>query len=210
MEATAQAPPKVDPETLVLRAVPRRVVRFKRNLLIGIGTVGALALFGVTAVALKAPAPHARGDAPELYSVERKPTADALAALPSSYAQDAKPPPVLGPPLPGDLGQPILERERALGIDATGSGGGFRPDAEENEARAERMRLAQQAKHAQEAGVFFSLTQNQNAQVRSMAAAGQGAGQGVRLGSACKVRTRGGSVWTSSTIRTISSGSWIL
>ena len=29
-------PPKIDPEFLVLRAQPRRVVRFKRNLVIGL------------------------------------------------------------------------------------------------------------------------------------------------------------------------------
>ncbi len=42
------APPKVDPESLVLRASPRRVVRFKRNLLIGIAGLGFLGIVGAT------------------------------------------------------------------------------------------------------------------------------------------------------------------
>ena len=46
-------PPKLDPESLVLKASPRRVVRFKRNLLIGIAAIGCVAVAGVTWVALR-------------------------------------------------------------------------------------------------------------------------------------------------------------
>jgi type IV secretory pathway VirB10-like protein len=63
----------------------------------------------------------------------------------------AKSKPQLGPPLPGDLGPPIVEREKQLGINPAG--------AEDEAARAERMRLAQQAQQAREASVFFQLTQ---------------------------------------------------
>jgi len=48
--------PKVDPETLVLKAAPRRVVRFKRRLLIGIAATACVAVFGVTWLALQGPA----------------------------------------------------------------------------------------------------------------------------------------------------------
>jgi hypothetical protein len=37
---------KVDPEMLALRAAPRRVVRFKRRLMIGIAAVGIAGIFG--------------------------------------------------------------------------------------------------------------------------------------------------------------------
>ena len=40
------SPSKVDPETMVLKAAPRRVVRFKRQLLIGITAVASVAIFG--------------------------------------------------------------------------------------------------------------------------------------------------------------------
>jgi len=52
-------------------------------------------------------------------------------------------PPALGPPLPGDLGRPILAQQRALGRG--------------QDLSAEEQRLAQQALHAREAGVFFRI-----------------------------------------------------
>ena len=44
--------PKVDPETLVLRAKPRRATRFRRGVLIGAAamTTGTMALLGVVAL----------------------------------------------------------------------------------------------------------------------------------------------------------------
>jgi type IV secretion system protein VirB10 len=59
----------------------------------------------------------------------------------------------LGPPLPGDLGPAIVAREKQLGINPTA------PNGEDEAARAERLRLAQQAQQAREAGVFFQLNQ---------------------------------------------------
>jgi type IV secretion system protein VirB10 len=148
-------PPKVDPETLVLRATPRRVVRFKRNLLIGIAAVGCVAIAGVTWVALKGPSFHAQLGSDNLYDTGSNPKPDDLAGLPSNYGQIPKPKPVpqLGPPLPGDLGPPIVEREQQLGLNPAGA------SSEDEAARAERLRLAQQAQQASEAGVFFQLNQ---------------------------------------------------
>ncbi len=39
---------KTDPEGLSLRASPRRVVRFKRNLLVGIAAIACVVIFTVT------------------------------------------------------------------------------------------------------------------------------------------------------------------
>src|SRR5260221_357057 len=56
-----------------------------------------------------------RGTGTDLYSPDNNPTADGLQTLPKDYAglpRDTAPPPrtvpQLGPPLPGDLGRPIL------------------------------------------------------------------------------------------------------
>jgi type IV secretion system protein VirB10 len=68
----------------------------------------------VTWLALKGPAMRFGQQAQELYNTERKPTPDGLAALPGSYGQMRADTPQLGPPLPGDLGRPILERQRSL------------------------------------------------------------------------------------------------
>jgi type IV secretory pathway VirB10-like protein len=159
---TSQNPqPKADPEALVLRGTPRRVVRFKRKLLVGAVGIGCVGLFAVMAFALQAPAARFKADSPELYNTDRKTTADGLAAMPTSYAEVQKrQTPALGPPLPGDLGKPILDQERAYGIAASDGGSGFKPDDEVNAARAERLRKAQQARQAKEASVFFPLSQN--------------------------------------------------
>jgi len=155
---------KFDPEALVLKAAPRRPIRFKRGLLIGIAAIGSAAILTVVGLALKGPALRGGPSEQELYSTERKSTPDGLAALPGSYAQMKPDTPPLGPPLPGDLGRPILERQRQLGL---------APGAVDQAAEAERQRLAQQSLKAREGGVFFQIS-NRAAPVNA-AAAGQGA-----------------------------------
>jgi type IV secretion system protein VirB10 len=146
-------PSKVSPETLTLKATPRRVVRFKRNLLVGLAAVGCVGILSVVWLALKGPGVRVGSNGDELYSSGRNGTPDGLAGLPRDYGQIPKPRQQLGPPLPGDLGPPIVEREKQLGVSPTG------PNAEDEAARAERLRLAQQAQQAREAGVFFQLNQ---------------------------------------------------
>ena len=163
-------PRKVDPETLVLKAAPRRVVRFKRRLLIGIAAIACIAVFAVTWLALKGPAMRFGQQEQELYNTERKPTPEGLATLPGNYGQVRERTPQLGPPLPGDLGRPILERQRQLGT---------APETlmDDQAASAERQRLAQQAQKAREAGVFFQITARP-------ASATSSSGEGVGAASA--------------------------
>ena len=156
-----QTPPpgKVDPQTLALRAKPRRVTRFRRSVVIGAAAAGSATIFALAFLALEGSSFRLMGpDGSELYHPERKERAEGLAALPESYDEIPKPIPELGAPLPGEFGRPIVRQEAELGID---SGAGLRPNfvpsAEENDARAERLRLAQQARQAAEAGVFFQL-----------------------------------------------------
>lgn len=142
--------PKADPETLVLRATPRKVVRFKRNLLIGVAAIGAVAIFGTTWFALRNTHLLHHDDG-SVYNTDRKPTPDGLAALPQSYDKIK-----LGEPLPGDLGKPVVDRERSLGLSPADQS--FHPNPEDDAARAERIRLAQQQRQAMEAGVFFQVS----------------------------------------------------
>ncbi|MDE2166234.1 MAG: TrbI/VirB10 family protein [Alphaproteobacteria bacterium] len=148
-------PPKVDPEALVLKAAPRRVVRFKRNLLIGIAAIGCIAIFGITWMALRTPHLRIAVNSGQSPGTEHKPEPDALSKLPGNYGEMQKP--KLGPPLPGDLGLGIVQREKQLGVKPSG------PDTEDQAARAERLRLAQQAQQARESAVFFRLTQHRAA-----------------------------------------------
>ncbi|MDE2184546.1 MAG: TrbI/VirB10 family protein [Alphaproteobacteria bacterium] len=142
--------PKVDPETLVLRASPRKVVRFKRDLLIGVAAIGALAIFGTTWFALRNTSLLHHQGSDELYNTDRKPAPEGLAALPSGYDKIK-----LGEPLPGDLGKPVVDRERSLGLSPADQS--FHPNPEDDDARAERIHLAQQQRQAMEAGVFFQI-----------------------------------------------------
>ncbi|MBB4287932.1 TrbI/VirB10 family protein [Roseospira goensis] len=141
------APPKADPETLALRAAPRRVVRFRRGLLIGLTALGAGAVMTVTLLALQRPDLRRGSEGVDLYTPGRAPTPEGLEGLPDDYG-DMAPPPVLGPPLPGDLGRPILEHRRRAGLE---------PDPANRAAEAERQRLAAQALQARESGVLFRI-----------------------------------------------------
>ena len=85
MTDAAANPTKVEPETLELRARPRPVTRFRRRVVIGIAAAGAAAIFAATLLALR-PSSSTKGHGgEELYNVDRKATADGLAALPSRY-----------------------------------------------------------------------------------------------------------------------------
>jgi type IV secretion system protein TrbI len=155
---------KIDPETLALRAAPRRVVRFKRRLMIGIAAVGIGGIFGVTWLALEGPILRFGQQSQELYSTDRKSTPDGLAGLPNDYSEIKPETPVLGPPLPGDLGPPILERQKQLGLTL-----GVPESEADREAVAERQRQAQQARAAREAGVFFEVANRSSAVVEENA-----------------------------------------
>ena len=142
--------PKLDPESLVLRANPRPVSRFKRKVVIAALGGTALAVFAAAWLALGSNGHRATTPGQELYNIDRQPKADGLAALPGSY--DKVPPPALGAPLPGDLGPAELRARRGLGLPVTGAG------KENDSARAEELRLAQLSRQANEGGIFFGST----------------------------------------------------
>ena len=99
-----EAPVADTAEPMRLRGTPPRVTRLSRRVLAGLGLVGALGVGGALIYALQTPDNGAGSD--ELYSTENRNTADGLNELPSDYTG-----PVLGPPLPGDLGRPILDAQ---------------------------------------------------------------------------------------------------
>jgi type IV secretion system protein VirB10 len=150
---------KNEPEGLVLRGKPRRATRFRRNVVIGAAAAVTIVVCGAAWLALRAPSPKAKAGGDQAISTDSKPPADRLARLPANY--DQMKPPKLGPPLPGDLGAPIVNRERQLGVNPV-SGSFGEADAE----HAEHLRQAQLAQQAREAKVMFQV----NGAVRSEAA----------------------------------------
>jgi type IV secretion system protein VirB10 len=87
-----------------LRAEPPRVTRLSRKVLAGIAVVGGLGIGGALIYALQTRT--SSDDGKELYSTSNRQPAAGLAGLPRDYTG-----PVLGPPLPGDLGRPILDAQ---------------------------------------------------------------------------------------------------
>lgn len=99
---------------LRLRPEPSPVTRLSRKVLATLAAIAALAILGALVFALQPRGP--RQESTELHSTDHKTTADELQKLPKDYSglQQAPPPqpvPQLGPPLPGDLGRPILNAQ---------------------------------------------------------------------------------------------------
>lgn len=142
---------KVDPETLVLRGAPRRVARFRREIIIGVAATGALAIAVVTWIALEPASFKLAANGEEMFEKGQAKAPEALAGTPGRYDEIPK----LGPPLPGDLGRPILEHQRKMegeypSPDAKG-------DAAAAAAEAERERRFAEETAARQSAVMMSL-----------------------------------------------------
>ena len=148
-------PPPDQP--LEIRGRPRPVKRFsKRALILLLGTGSAIVL-GALCFALRGNGQDSAGPVRELYRTGHNPTADALAALPASYEELRPEPDMLGPPLPGDLGAPILraQREGRLGgLEDSPQSDALQEDAAgmQTELRARQAALAESARTSD---IFF-------------------------------------------------------
>lgn len=104
---------------LRLRADPPRVVRLSKKALITLATAGSVGLAAAIAFAMTSrPAGRPPEDAPA--ATESRPS-EALAALPKDYGAVPRAVPDLGPPLPGDLGEPILSAGQAGAVPPIGA-----------------------------------------------------------------------------------------
>lgn len=169
------ATPKVDPESLAIRARPRRAIRFRRGVIIAAAALGSVSVTAVTWMALKPTVFRQVAQEEELSQPGSKAPPDALNGLPSSYGDVPK----LGPPLPGDLGRPILERQRQLA--AEGQVPAVDPMAQA--AAAERERLSAERKAARESGLLATRSQAPNVATGALApnAAGEAAAPAAKL-----------------------------
>lgn len=107
-------------QALRLGAERPRITRLSRKVLAGGTALALLLISGAVLWALRGNHPH--NPAPdELYSTDHHNIADGLATLPKDYAGVPHDVPRLGPPLPGDLGRPIVaaeSRSAPVGLDA--------------------------------------------------------------------------------------------
>ncbi|WP_370307498.1 TrbI/VirB10 family protein [Sphingobium abikonense] len=149
-EAATTQPAKLDPESLALRSRPPRAIRFKRGVIIAIAALGSVSLLTVTWLALKPRLFHRAADQEELSQPDSRPASDTLNGLPTSYGDV----PRLGPPLPGDLGKPILDRQQQLANQINPS------DQQRQQAEAaERERQLAELKAARESGLLVQSRQ---------------------------------------------------
>lgn len=147
-EARVQSPAKLDPETLAIRVRTPRVTRFRKEVIIGGSILAALALIGIAWIALQPRVAGRMIAGSTMSQPDRKPSDEALAGLPKSYGDVPK----LGPPLPGDLGRPILRaQQRQLARDgmapvvAPGAGEAEQQHAAELKAAMQSSLLVQGA-----------------------------------------------------------------
>lgn len=135
----ATVPPEKQEEeskSFRLRAEHPRVTRLSRRVLAGGSAVALLVIGG--AVLWSMQNKHLPGQATdELYSTDHHNVADGITTLPKDYAGVARQPiPQLGPPLPGDLGRPILAAQGqlpAIGVD---------PDQQRRDQETEAARIS--------------------------------------------------------------------
>lgn len=141
-----------DAEAIVrLRGEHPRVVRLSRKA-IAIASAAGLALVG--GALLFALRPVSSDDAPELINTDGIAVADGLDSAPADYSQV----PRLGPPLPGDLGKPILDAQDRGAVAALPPVGTQTPPAPPAgvDARAVlRQRLEQEREAARSSRLFL-------------------------------------------------------
>ncbi len=143
------APPtKVDPETLVLRGSPGRVVRFRRSVVVCLVALASTAIAATAWIALQPIALRTAVTDPDEGNSRAGAPADALADAPKSYGDV----PRLGPKLPGDLGRPILAHQRAAGA-AVPPGS----DAAWQVAETERQRVAAEQRAARQSAILMPM-----------------------------------------------------
>ncbi len=133
--------PDIDRE-MRLRPSRPSVTRLSRKVLLSLGIVAAA---GIAAALFFALAPQKKTASSELYNTSNRSTPDGLANLPKDYAGI----PRLGPPLPGDLGKPILNAGApAPGMPVAG-------------ANPEQQRIAQEQEAARTSHLFFTTNLRQ-------------------------------------------------
>lgn len=148
----------VDPEDLVLRAAPQRIVRFRKGLLVGAAAAALAMIAGVSWFALEPAGLQLASAEQDLGPAMSDSSPEELGRLPQSYG-DGQPVPELGPPLPGDLGRPILAHQREMATEgAAASETPPSPGARADDAAAERQRRAAEIAQARGAPLLMQVS----------------------------------------------------
>ena len=144
------APPGRDEARLEMRLRPSRapVTRLSRRVVVVLAFILALVIAAALFLALR---PIRQGERPELYGIDNRTTPDGLSNLPRDYAGLPRNVPPLGPPLPGDLGRPILNASAV----SPAAPGPISPDPD-------KQRIAQEQEAARQSRLFAATNIRQN------------------------------------------------
>ncbi|WP_079648387.1 TrbI/VirB10 family protein [Rhizorhabdus histidinilytica] len=124
-----------------LRPEPPRVTRLSRKVLAGLGLIAGLGVGGALLYALQTR--NAGDQSQELYSTDNRSTPEGLNGLPKDYSGV----PRLGPPLPGDLGRPILSAQNGQPVPTPNMGAPAPPGpSPEEQRRAQELEAARTAR----------------------------------------------------------------
>jgi type IV secretory pathway VirB10-like protein len=151
----SDAPGASTPEArLQMRLRPGRapVTRLSRKVIVVLALILAVAIAAALFLALR---PGLKFERTELYGTDNRTTPDGLSNLPRDYAGLPKNVPPLGPPLPGDLGRPILN---------TGTAGGATPPD------PEKQRIAQEQEAARLSRLFATTNVRQSSSATPISA----------------------------------------
>lgn len=146
-QPASPSPQPSAPVDLRLRGNPPRVMRLSRKAMVALGLSVCAGVGGSLIYALRPTVPRV---AEELLATEGRATADGLAAAPKDYGQIPK----LGPPLPGDLGRPILAAQER-GTDVSVPPVGAPPSHQATAADAARQHAAQERDAARTSRLFL-------------------------------------------------------
>lgn len=143
--------PRADAQTITsLRGEGPRVVRLSRK---AIGIAAACASVLIGGIVIYALQPGTAHEQQELLSTDGIAVADGLASAPKDYSQV----PRLGPPLPGDLGKPILDaQERGAVAELPPVSAPQQPDQGIRPEDAARQRLEQERDAALGSQLFLA------------------------------------------------------
>ncbi|CUW48580.1 TrbI/VirB10 family protein [Novacetimonas hansenii] len=139
---TEPSSPPSSPD-LRLRAQRPPVVRLSRPVIWTLGGAGMLAVGLALGYALQSNSQ--KGPIQAAQDTDARASADGLSALPSDYTST----PRLGPPLPGDLGKPILNAQRQGRAGTVSDMGDRRGDQEIEAARTSRLFAQVEAREGQ-------------------------------------------------------------
>lgn len=149
-EPAAAPSERADPRAFQLSGDPPRVMRLSRKTLAVVGVAAGLGIGGSLIYALKPAGPR---EAKELYNTDSRAASETITSGPKDYGQAPK----LGPPLPGDLGRPIVsaqQRGQDVPVPPMGAPGG-QPDPRAQAAEAARQRAQQERDAARTSAVFL-------------------------------------------------------